>query len=55
MCLSTTDSRSGYTECAWCPKGECTKDSDNQCEPINWLKEQGVSDFDTCIDPEGIK
>jgi hypothetical protein len=57
-CLSTTESRSGIysaveiygAKCAWCPKGRCTKDSNNQCEPINWLEANGVTEFDTCIE-----
>ena len=57
-CLTSTDSRGGVLKgqtCAWCPNGACTSANENRCEPKTWLKDQGVSDFEECLEVESGK
>ena len=56
-CLTSTDSRNMVidgvqlfgSDCVWCPDGDCTPGSGNQCEPKVFLENKGIKNFEACI------
>jgi len=54
-CLTTIDSRQQYGPCGWCLGNKCQPGkTENLCEPIEYLKQQRVTEYEECLPTENI-
>ena len=56
-CLISEDNLGDYAgPCGWCGKscGGARYENNNVCEPVKWLKDAGISFYETCL-KQGIE